>query len=152
MDPLDVLRADLDAFMQEQRRHQTKASSSTKARNTRVMRPASHPPAPPAISRAGPFFSPVATPTFSPVAPHEAENLVGDIGFPSFFKKQASVPPTLTAFTSAEFRAWLIEFRFFLTRFQLHGFLDRVALLLPRFLLKARQLFGFYSSKLLSQQ
>jgi hypothetical protein len=35
MDPLDVFRADLDAFMQEQRRHHTKASSSTKARSTR---------------------------------------------------------------------------------------------------------------------
>ena len=86
MDALDVFRADLDAFMQEQRRHHTNASSFTKARSTRVMSPPSSlAQAPPAVSRAGPFFSPVATPTFSPVAPHEAESLVGDIDFPSFF-------------------------------------------------------------------
>ena len=123
MDPLDVLRADFDAYIQGQRRQHSKTSSSTKARSTRVMSPPLISPAPPAVSRAGPIFSPVAT--------HEAWGVAGDTGFPSVFLKQASIPPLLAAFTPAEFRAWLIEFRSFLTRFHLHMFLDRIILSPP---------------------
>ena len=37
------------------------------------------------------------------------------------------MPPLLSAFTTADFRAWLLEFRSFLTRFHLQTFLDRAA-------------------------
>ena len=73
-----------------------------------------------AVSRVGPIFSPVAT--------HEASGVVGDAGFfSSVFLKQASLPPLLSTFTTADFRAWLLEFRSFLTRFHLQTFLDRAA-------------------------
>jgi hypothetical protein len=117
MDPMSVLRADLDAYIKGQRRQHSKTSSSTKSRSTKVMSSPSLPPAPPAVSRVGPICSPVAT--------HEASGVVGDAGFPSVFLKQASVPPLLANFTQTEFRAWLLEFRSFLTRFHLHMFLDR---------------------------
>jgi hypothetical protein len=63
---------------------------------------------------------------FSPVATHDASGVAGDAGFfPSVFLKQASTPPLLSTFTTADFRAWLLDFRNFLTRFHLQSFLDR---------------------------
>ena len=62
----------------------------------------------------------------NPVATHEASGAPASHGFPSVFLKQASTPPFLEAFTPAEFRAWLFDFRAFLARFHLHTWLDRL--------------------------
>ena len=110
MDPLDALRADLDAYIRGQRYQHNKASSA-KTRSHRVMSPLQFPHAstiPPSV--AAPAVSP-AGPMFSPVATHEASGVAGDAGFfPSVFLKQASTPPHLSAFTTADFRAWLLDF------------------------------------------
>ena len=95
--------------------------ASVKPKKNRVMSFSTLPRAP-VFTPGNVSSTATSAPTTSPVSAHEAHALTDPM--PSIFMKQASIPPPLVAFTPTAFRVWLIDFRTFLTRFQLQHHLD----------------------------
>ena len=117
----DRLPADLRRLEDIWRTKEDLLRTSAKPKKNRVMSSFVLPPTP-VFTPGNGSATATSAPTTSPVSAHETH--AGPDLMPSIFMKQASIPPPLTDFTPTAFRVWLMDFRTFLTRFQLQHHLD----------------------------